>query len=131
MRIAVDQIMTRKFLAISSDASLDDAAWGLALKGMQDMPVKDRSGRIIGILSKNDVGVVARLPGSHEALKATDAMTRVLYAIRVGDGVKDAARRFVETGCLELVVLDAQDQVVGIVTQTDLVRILLRDDLDV
>jgi CBS-domain-containing membrane protein len=45
--------------------------------------------------------------------------------------VKEAARRFVETGCHELVVLDADEHMVGLVTQTDLVRLLLRNDLDV
>ena len=126
----VDQIMTRKLLTIASDASLEDAAWGLALKRVQGSPVKDDTGRIIGILSRNDVGVIARLPGTRDTLKASDAMTRVLYAVRVGDTVKEAARRFVETGCHELVVLDSEDELVGIVTQTDLVRLLLRNDLE-
>ncbi len=127
----VDQVMTRKFLTIASDATLEDAAWGLALKRVQGSPVKDDRGRVIGILSRNDVGVISRLPQGREALRASDAMTRVLYAIRVGDTVKEAARRFVETGCLELVVLDNDEELVGIVTQTDLVRLLLREDLDI
>jgi len=130
MPTTVDQIMTRKLLTIASDASLEDAAWGLSLKRIQGSPVKDDRGRIIGILSKNDVGVIARVPGMRDTLKASDAMTRVLYAVRVGDSVKDAARRFVETGCQELVVLDAHDEMVGIVTQTDLVRLLLRNDVE-
>jgi predicted transcriptional regulator len=131
MPITVDEIMTRKLLTIASDASLEDAAWGLSLKRVQGSPVKDDNGRIIGILSRNDVGVIARLPGARDTLKASDAMTRVLYAVRVGDSVKEAARRFVETGCQELVVLDELDQLVGIVTQTDLVRLLLRTDVEV
>jgi predicted transcriptional regulator len=131
MPTTVDQIMTRKLLTIASDASLEDAAWGLALKRVQGSPVKDDTGRVIGILSRNDVGVIARLPGAREALKASDAMTRVLYAVRVGDTVKEAARRFVETGCQELVVLDEEEHMVGLLTQTDLVRLLLRADLDV
>jgi predicted transcriptional regulator len=126
----VEQIMTRKLLTIASDAPLEDAAWGLALKRVQGSPVKDDMGRIIGILSRNDVGVISRLPGTRDTLKASDAMTRVLYAVRVGDTVKEAARRFVETGCQELVVLDSDDQLVGLVTQTDLVRLLLRNDLE-
>ena len=59
-----------------------------------------------------------------------DAMTRLLYAIRVGASVKEAAKRFVETGCQELVVLDDHNELVGIVTQADLVRLLLRDDIE-
>lgn len=128
MPLTVDQIMTRKLLTIASDASLEDAAWGLALKRVQGSPVKDDMGRIIGILSRNDIGVIARLPGGRETLKAADAMTRVLYAIPVGATVKDAAKRFLETGAQELVVLD-REHMVGIITQTDLVRLLLRDDV--
>lgn len=130
MPLTVDQIMTRKLLTIASNASLGDAAWGLALKRIQGSPVKDDLGRVIGILSRNDIGVISRLPGNRDALKASDAMTRVLYSIRIGSSVKDAAKRFVETGCQELVVLDEEDRLVGIVTQTDLVRLLLRDDVN-
>ena len=130
MPLTIDHIMTRKLLSSASNASLEDAAWGLALKRVQGSPVKDDTGRIIGILSRNDIGVISRLPGGRDALKASDAMTRVLYSIRVGASVKEAAKRFVETGCQELVVLDADERLVGIVTQTDLVRLLLRDDVD-
>lgn len=126
----IGQIMTRKLLSISSNASLEDAAWGLALKRVQGAPVKDDRGRVIGILSKGDIGVLDRLPASSESLKASDAMTRVLYAIRQTDTVKQAAHRFVETGARELVVLDEAEELVGIVTQTDLLRLLLRDDVD-
>jgi predicted transcriptional regulator len=124
------QIMTRQLLSIASDARLEDAAWGLALKRAQGAPVKDDRGRVIGILSKGDIGVLDRLPASAEPLKASDAMTRVLYAIRENDTVKHAARRFVETSARELVVLDGKEELVGIVTQTDLIRLLLRDDVD-
>jgi len=130
MPTTIDQIMTRKLLSIASDAPLEDASWGLALKRVQGAPVKDDRGRVIGILSKGDIGVLERLPAGGEHLKASDAMTRVLYAIREHDTVKQAARRFVETGARELVVLDPKDELVGIVTQTDLVRLLLRDDVD-
>src|SRR5262245_11939075 len=130
MPTRVDQIMTRKLLSIASNASLEDAAWGLALKRVQGAPVKDPSGRVIGILSKSDIGVIERLPQGSLPLQAKDAMTRVLYAIREADSVKHAARRFLETGSRELAVLDECDELVGILSQTDLIKLLVQDDVD-
>jgi predicted transcriptional regulator len=131
MPTRVDEIMTRKILSIASNAKLEDAAWGLALKRVQGASVKDHRGRVIGILSKSDIGVLERAAVPSESLKAADAMTRVLYAIKETDTVKQAVRRFVDTGCRELVVLDEAEQMVGILTQTDVLRLLLRDDIDI
>ena len=130
MPTVVDDIMLRKVLTIASDARLEDAAWGLALKRVAGAPVKDDRGRIIGMLSRSDIGALERLSQVPESLKASDAMARVLYAVRQGDTVKHAARRFIDTGAAQLIVLDANDDMVGMITQIDLLRLLLRDDVD-
>jgi CBS domain-containing membrane protein len=129
MPTKVDDIMTRKVLTIASDARLEDAAWGLALKRVAGAAVKDDRGRVIGILSKSDIGVIERLAAA-DSLKASDAMARVLYAVRQGDTVKHAASRFIDTGAHHLIVLDADDNMVGTITQSDLLKLLLRDDVD-
>ena len=107
MPTTVDQIMTRKLLTIASDASLEDAAWGLSLKRVQGSPVKDDSGRVIGILSRNDVGVIARLPGARELgadVRAQRDQLQVVPAVErqfndapvLDDGADRRVRRFDE-----------------------------------
>jgi predicted transcriptional regulator len=129
MATTVEDIMTRKVLTVASDASLDDVSWGLALKKVQGAPVRDDRGRLVGILSKSDVGLVGRLPPSNERLTASDAMTPMLYAIKKGQTVKEAASRFVDTGAHQLIVFDEAGQMVGIVTPTDILKLILHDSV--
>src|ERR1700749_2595297 len=114
MPTRVSEIMTRKMLTIASDAKLEDAAWGFSLKRVQGAPVKDVDGRIVGILSKSDIGILERLHTPAEDLRARDAMARVLYAVAGSDPVNPAPRRFLDTSAQHLVVLDDQDNLVGI-----------------
>ncbi len=131
MPTRVDEIMTRKVLTIASDAKLEDAAWGLSLKRVQGAPVKDSQGRIIGMLSRSDITLLERLHQPNGDLRASDAMARVLYAVREHDTVKQAARRFVDTGAQHLIVLDDEDRMVGTVTPNDLLQLLILDDVDI
>jgi predicted transcriptional regulator len=126
----VEEIMTQKVLTVASDATLDDVSWGLSLKKVHGAPVRDDRGRLIGILSKSDVGLVGRLP-PNGPLKASDAMTPILYAIKRGQTVKDAAKRFVDTGAHQLIVFDDEGQMVGIVTPTDILKLILNDSHEI
>jgi predicted transcriptional regulator len=130
MSTLVRQIMTRKLLTVDSNANLNDVSWGLALKRVQGAPVSDERGRIIGVLSRSDIGAVERVAPESSGLKAGQAMTPVLYAIKQDASVKEAARRFVETACHQLIVFDEDEEVVGIVTPTDLLKLMLEEHVD-
>lgn len=134
----ISDIMTRNVLTVSAGSDLDDAAWGLTLKGFSGAPVKDERGNLIGILSKSDlVDPKRRDPGpkrrdtdSDEHQTVEDAMTPLLFAALATDPVSFAVRRMVETGAHRLVVIDAGGALVGILTSMDVLRGLLHGQLN-
>jgi CBS-domain-containing membrane protein len=127
----ISDIMTRKVLTVAAGSDLDDAAWGLTLKGFSGAPVKDEHGSIIGILSKSDlVDPKKRDRRSDEHHTVEDAMTPLLFAALATDPVSFAVRRMVETGTHRLVVVDDGGALVGIVTSMDILRGLLDGKID-
>jgi CBS-domain-containing membrane protein len=126
----VSDIMTRKVLTVAAEADLDDAAWGLTLRGISGAPVKDDQGNLVGILSKSDLIDPARADGIGSHHTAADAMTPILFTALATDSVKFAVQRMVETGAHRLVVVDTSGALVGIVTPMDVLRMLLDGKLD-
>ncbi|MCA9642652.1 MAG: CBS domain-containing protein [Polyangiaceae bacterium] len=121
----VSDIMTRNVLTVSPDASVQDIAWGLRIRGVSGAPVKDGDGHLLGIVSRTDLNDPSRVGESAPESSQTtagEAMTPALFAVRDTDTVLDAAKRMVETGTHRLVVVDADGKLVGIVTPMDVLR---------
>jgi CBS-domain-containing membrane protein len=123
--VTVEEIMTRRVLTLDPEATIDDAAWGLTMKGVSGAPVRDAEGHLLGVLSKSDV--VAKRDsldgGSPHTVK--EAMTPALIAVQATDSVMVAAQRMVDTGTHRAVVVDAAGHMVGIVTPMDVVKALV------
>ncbi|MGE3668681.1 MAG: HPP family protein [Polyangiaceae bacterium] len=121
----VSDIMTRNVLTVSPDASVQDIAWGLRIRGVSGAPVKDGEGHVLGIVSRTDLNNPDRVGESAAESGQTtagEAMTPALFAVRDTDTVLDAAKRMVETGTHRLVVVDDAGKLVGIVTTMDVLR---------
>ncbi|MGE0321983.1 MAG: HPP family protein [Polyangiaceae bacterium] len=121
----VSDIMTRNVLTVSPDASVQDIAWGLRIRGVSGAPVKDGEGHVLGIVSRTDLNNPDRVGESAAESGQTtagEAMTPALFAVRDTDTVLDAAKRMVETGTHRLVVVDDAGKLVGIVTPMDVLR---------
>ncbi len=122
----VSDIMTRNVLTVSPEASVQDIAWGLRIRGVSGAPVKDGDGHLLGIVSRSDLNDPSRVgESSPESGQTTagEAMTPALFAVRDTDSVLDAAKRMVETGTHRLVVVDSEGHLVGIVTPMDILRV--------
>lgn len=121
----VSDIMTRNVLTVSPDASVQDIAWGLRIRGVSGAPVRDGDGHLLGVVSRSDLNDPTRVgesgPESGQAT-AGEAMTPALFAVRDTDTVLDAAKRMVETGTHRLVVVDGEGKLVGIITPMDVLR---------
>ena len=126
MEGTVEQIMTRKVLTLAPDADVNDAAWGLTMRGISGAPVKDAQGHVLGIVSKSDLADPGRMRSPLAPETVSDAMTPLLFAVRASDNLMDAVRRMVETGAHRLVVVDDEGKLAGIVTPMDVMRELVR-----
>jgi len=124
----VSEIMTRKVLTVAAEADVHDAAWGLMLKGFSGAPVKDETGRVIGVLSKSDLIDSHRNPDNHGTVR--DTMTPLLLTARSTDPLRTAVRRMVDLGIHRLVVTDEAGDLVGILTTMDVLKGLLDGRID-
>jgi CBS domain-containing protein len=120
-------VMTRDVVAIDAEARLPTALHVMATAGMRHLPVVER-GRFLGVLVETDL--IRCLAGEgHAFATAVTATVRQLYrpvpTLPPTARVSDAAR-LMSVDVSDAVLVTDQGRVLGIVTATDLVRLLAR-----
>jgi CBS domain-containing protein len=143
----VNDVMTADVVTVPTDAPLRRVAELLVEHRVSGLPVCDPYGGVVGVVSEHDLlfkesGPIPRPAGllwwlsddrdyaelaKPEARTAGEAMTEPAITIAAGRPVAAAARLMVEQRINRLPVLEG-DELVGIVTRADLVRILTRSD---
>lgn len=95
--------------------------------GIRHLPVV-REGKLVGILSDRDVLLRATREKSGEIsvphLKVGEVMTKNLVTCDEQDSIETCALRMVENRIHALPVVDAQGMLLGILTSTDLLKLL-------
>jgi CBS domain-containing protein len=141
-RIRVSKIMTKAVVSITREADLATASRKLSENRISGMPVIDPAGRVLGVISEGDILSAAGM-GEHHTFK--DILRKVLgepvakskTASTVGDSmsspaitisqdseVSEAARVMSQKRIKRLPVVDSQNNVVGIVTKADIVKLI-------
>lgn len=120
MSATVAEIMTIGVVSLRAKESVQRAARRLTEIGAEGAPVQDAAGRVFGMVSKSDLVD----PSQSGSRTVEDVMSPVVLAVSVADEVMTAVRRMAETGAHRLLVLDALDQPVGIVTPMDVLKAL-------
>lgn len=135
----VKDVMTRRLVTVRPDTGIKGALTKLAFVGVTSLPVVDDQGRLCGILSEADlIGSVADDPRAHErpisirplsaAQTVADVYTRSPTAIHPQQDVTSAVDLMAAKGFKSLPVVDDQHQLVGIISRSDVIRALARDD---
>ena len=143
----VSDVMTTDVVTVPLDAPLRRVAELLVEHRVSGLPVCDTDGSVVGVVSEHDLlfkesGPIPR-PGGHfwwlrderdyaelakpDARTAGEAMTEPAITIAGHRPVAAAARLMVEQRINRLPVVRG-DELVGIVTRADLVRVLTRSD---
>ncbi len=120
--------MTVPAVVVAPDTLLREAAELMARNGLHHLPVV-RDGRLAGILSATDLLQADRgslAPSPRQAVRVADLMRPNPVTLRSDASLGDAARLLADGGYHALPVVDLADAVVGIVTSTDLIIVLLR-----
>ncbi|MDJ0703940.1 MAG: CBS domain-containing protein [Leptolyngbyaceae cyanobacterium MO_188.B28] len=124
MSMNVGQVMSRPVLATTPRASVRDIAAQLVRGGISGMPVTDRDGKIVGIVTEYDI-VNALIEGKTlENLSAQDIMASDTVALDVSAEIDDALKIFKERHVLRVPVTE-NGKLVGILARTDALRGLL------
>jgi CBS domain-containing protein len=147
----VHDVMTSSVVTVTPDTPFPELVERLLKYGISGLPVIDENGDLVGIVTEADL-VSKEAYGGHRrralelladliaggqtrwAIKgkgrtAAQVMTRELVTARPGDDVRTAAKRLIEHQLKRLPVVD-HGKLVGIVSRTDLLRVLHRSDDD-
>jgi CBS domain-containing protein len=124
----VGDLMKIEVKTIEPDASISDAMLMLADSHISALPVVDRSGKMVGVLSRTDILAAeedAESAPKRDALLAgtyvRDLMTSLPHTISPDADVRSAAQQMLDADVHRLYV-SADDRVIGAISMSDIVR---------
>ncbi|MFZ1464982.1 MAG: CBS domain-containing protein [Anaerolineae bacterium] len=130
----VRDIMSAPALTIHYEADLDEAAAMLESNQIRRLPVLDDEGQLVGILTQGDVRVasMATAVDPYDAaattwLTAGDAMTHRTFTVTADTSVVDVVKMMLAHKIGGLPVVDDTGAVIGMVTETDIFRLVVRE----
>ena len=125
---AVADVMSRPVLTVEEGETLWDAWQLLFVSGLRHLVVLDANGASLGVLS--DRSILAEVPATSEHLserRVRDVLAMVpLVSVGPADPPLTAARVMATNSVEAVPVIDAAGRIVGIVTESDIVRWLVR-----
>lgn len=132
--LTVADVMTSDVVTIADSASLAEAARLLDTRKIAGVPVVTADGEVVGVLSQTDL-VRARasqhLWQSWPGLAVRHLMSKPALTIAASSSLGDAARLMEEKHVHRLVVVeDAGTTPIGIISTSDLVRVLAESGAD-
>lgn len=131
----VSDLMTPNPITIHPDTSHHDAVKIMREKGFRRLPVVDAENHLVGIVVEKDLLSTQPSPATSlsiwevhsllSKLRVSDFMSHPVYTVRAACPIEDAATIMVQhkIGCLPVM---QDDELVGIITETDIFRILTR-----
>lgn len=130
---SVADIMQTHVITAAADDYLMDALARMAERNIRHLPVVSGDRRVVGILSDRDIRTTIGDPGRAvqveqsrvrlQSLRVADAMSRNVLTVTAQAPLSEAAARFLDHRIGALPVVDGEDQLVGIVSYLDLLRI--------
>ncbi|MEU0471885.1 CBS domain-containing protein [Streptomyces olivaceus] len=145
--LRVSDIMRRSGAVptVTADTPLLDVARAMARRNAEAMPVTDDDRRVIGVVAESDLlaraatlagpkggtGPVRLFPKAKvpvENATAAALMTAPVVTVRPWTAVIEAARTAARARVRQIFVTDHHDRLVGVVTRSELLHALVRDD---
>ena len=131
--MTVSKNMTINPVTTTPDMGVFEAFELMKSEGVQRLPVLDGDGNLVGIISeKNITSAAADKEGSIvefalllSKIKVGDVMTKEVITVSVDDPVEMAARKMSDNDISILPVVDNNGKLVGVVSRSDLFRLLL------
>jgi acetoin utilization protein AcuB len=133
-RVTVKECMSRNPVTAEASMPVLQAIGLMKEKGIRRLPVMDK-GKMVGIVAMSDLLKVSPSPATslsiHEIhyllgkMTLRDAMSRDVVSVREDSPIEEAAVLMKDKKIGGLPVLNASGDLVGIVTETDLFKVLV------
>jgi acetoin utilization protein AcuB len=124
--------MSSPAVTITPDEMLRDALQLMHRGRFRQLPVVDDDGKLVGIVSKGDLGyALPSRPGSLSVweqnrlvskVRVQEVMTKQVTTTRGDVPVEDVARLMTDSKIRGLPVVDDEDHVIGVITETDIFK---------
>lgn len=120
--ITIADLMTTNVVTVNINDTLGEAHAEMELGLIRHLPVIDERGRLVGVLSDRDLqGNASRKPR-----RVADVMTRDPITTQPDAPAADAATMMLDHKIGSVLVVDEQETLVGMVTQTDYLEVARR-----
>lgn len=129
-RLVVADVMTMDPVTVDVDATVEAAEQLLAAYRISGLPVVDAAGHLVGVLSRTDLflegGVVLSqmVRGRASGLRVGEVMSRPPLIVGLSATLSEAARIMRDERVHRLVVVNEQDEPIGVLSATDYVKLI-------
>ncbi len=120
----VENYMSLAPITIRDDTDYWKASEIMQEKALHHIPVVDAENKVVGILTSRDLRVAAMHFGEAH-VEVSEMMHSPVVTITPEEPLARAARQMLDNRIGSLPVLDADGQIVGMLTETDLLRALI------
>ena len=128
----VSNRMTTPAVTIHTDTAFQEAVKLMREKGFRRLPVVNKKGALVGIVSERDLLHASPSPASSLSiwemnyllwkLKIDEVMTKNVLAVAPDTPIEEAARLMVAHKIGGMTVVNESGEVVGVITETDIFR---------
>ncbi|ADB58347.1 CBS domain-containing ParB/RepB/Spo0J family partition protein [Archaeoglobus profundus] len=115
-KLRVKDYMTKNVVTLSPENTVEDAIRLIEETGHDGFPVVDEDGMLVGYVSSID------LLKKDPTMKIKDIMKKEVHVAKEYMPLKDVARVMFRTGHSKLPVVDDRGRLVGIISNTDVIR---------
>ena len=132
----IENWMTKEVITGTPEMSMMKASKIMKEKGVGRLPVVNEAGVLVGLVSDRDIKEASPSKATtldmHELyyllseIKLKDIMTKKVVTIRTGETVERAAQLMLEHNIGGMPVVDDANKVVGMVTDSDIFKVLVR-----
>jgi CBS domain-containing protein len=126
MKTLAKDIMSDKVVVATEDMNIEEAVKLLVNNKITGLPVVDKEGKMVGILSEYDI--IARVGRDKKIdeknFKNSIPYTKTVEYVSEDTPLTEVLDRFIEAKCRRLPVLDKSKRLVGLISRRDIMRVL-------
>lgn len=121
---SVKRIYTKNVVKISAEASIATANEMMNNYNIRHLPVVDNENYLVGILSRSDFNGIKFVDSRFSGFKVKDVMSSPVKIVTSSAKISDVANTMI-TSKISCLLVAKEDELVGILTTDDLLKILV------
>ncbi len=119
----------KEIFSITEETSVHQAAQYLREKQVRSVGVMNASGKLTGVISQSDVSDKVAAENKCPAwMKTSDIMTRELVTVTAEKTLDECLRLMEQNGIFHLIVLDERGEFRGMLSISDILRVVASDE---